>query len=201
MSKKLNRLNFRKLKNRDKETLRQWFNDYADSLYTIIYYRVGKDSQLASDIVQQTFLIALSKIGEYQPKKASMITWLSLLAKNYTKKLLHEKNKDLSYNCDDYKPDGRLLDAFEKLTTMPLPQDLIEQSETQQLVQTALAQISGRYRNILIQYYFEQKPVNQIASSEGLTAAASRILLHRAKKAFKNQLLKSTKSIDDFSLD
>lgn len=43
------------------EAVRAWFERYADNVYTFVYYRVGKDEQTASDVVQETFLDALTR--------------------------------------------------------------------------------------------------------------------------------------------
>ena len=58
------------LRNREPEAIQAWFERYADSVYTFVYYRVGKDEQAASDVVQETFLDALTRIEQYDPERA-----------------------------------------------------------------------------------------------------------------------------------
>jgi DNA-directed RNA polymerase specialized sigma24 family protein len=43
----------------DKEAITRFYDAHVDGLYTFIYYRVGRDTALAEDVVQETFAIAL----------------------------------------------------------------------------------------------------------------------------------------------
>jgi RNA polymerase sigma-70 factor (ECF subfamily) len=201
MSGKLKPVNIKKLREGDKETVRLWFIEYADQLYSLILHKVGKDENLACDIVQQTFVEALSKIKEYEPARGTMLSWLSCLSKNYTKKMLREKQRHLSYQQDNYSTNGELLETCTKITTQPLPEHIIERQETAELVRTTLTQLPDWYRKVLRQYYYQQKSIEEISNSEGKSAVALRILLYRARKAFKKQLLKSAKSADRIDLD
>lgn len=193
-------ISVRLLKIRDKDAVKQWFTEFADRLYTIVYYRVGRDSDLAADIVQQTFTTALLKIKEYQPARGDMLSWLISLSRNVTKKLLKEKNRQLSYEPQLQSANGRLFQLCSAIDTHPLPADIIEQAELADLVRKTLALLPQRYRKVLRQYYYEQNSIKQIAEAEHLSQSALRILLYRARKAFKKHLLKSAKSIDRIDL-
>jgi len=193
-------ISIRLLKIRDKDAVKQWFNEFADSLYTVIYYRIDKDSDLTADIVQQTFTTALLKIKEYQPARGDMLTWLICLSRNITKKMLKEKNRQLSFEPHLHSMNGRLLQSCSAIDTHPLPADIIEQAELADLVRRTLALLGERYRKVLRQYYYEQNSIKQIAKDEHLSTSAVRILLYRARKAFKKQLLKITESIDRIDL-
>jgi len=201
MNKELSRtISIRLLKIRDKDAVKQWFTEFADRLYTIVYYRVARDSDLAGDIVQQTFTTALLKIKEYQPARGDMLSWLISLSRNTTKKLLKEKNRQLSYEPQLQSANGRLFQFCSAIDTHPLPADIIEQAELADLVRKTLALLPQRYRKVLRQYYYEQNSIKQIAEAEHLSQSALRILLYRARKAFKKHLLKSAKSIDRIDL-
>ncbi len=193
-------ISIRLLKIRDKDAVKQWFTEFADRLYTIVYYRVGRDSDLAADIVQQTFTTALLKIKEYQPARGDMLSWLISLSRNTTKKLLKEKNRQISYEPQLQSVNGRLFQLCSAIDTHPLPADIIEQAELADLVRKTLALLPQRYRKVLRQYYYEQNSIKQIAEAEHLSSSALRILLYRARKAFKKHLLKSAKSIDRIDL-
>ncbi len=193
-------ISIRLLKIRDKDTIKKWFTEFADRLYTIVYYRTDRDSDLAADIVQQTFTTALLKIEEYQPARGDMLNWLISLSRNITKKMMKEKNRQLSYEPQLQSVNGRLFQLCSAIDTHPLPADIIEQAELADLVRKTLALLPQRYRKVLRQYYYEQNSIKQIAEAEHLSSSALRILLYRARKAFKKHLLKSAKSIDRIDL-
>jgi DNA-directed RNA polymerase specialized sigma24 family protein len=52
MDEQLDVIDKNKLRAGDKEAIRQWFARYADPLYTLVYYRLGRDGDTAEDIVQ-----------------------------------------------------------------------------------------------------------------------------------------------------
>lgn len=201
MNEELSRtISIRLLKIRDKDTIKQWFTEFADRLYTVVYYRIDRDSDLAGDIVQQTFTTALLKIKEYQPARGDMLSWLISLSRNVTKKMLKEKNRQLSYEPQLQSVNGRLFQLCSAIDTHPLPEDIIEQAELAGLVRKTLALLPERYRKVLRQYYYEQNSIKQIAKAERISHSALRILLYRARKSFKKHLLKSAKSIDRIDL-
>jgi RNA polymerase sigma-70 factor (ECF subfamily) len=86
-----------RLRTGDAEAVKKWFYAYSDTLYTFVYYRVGKDSDIAADIVQETFVQALRKIADYDSQRESMLVWLTYLCKNNIKKALRAKHRHISY--------------------------------------------------------------------------------------------------------
>jgi len=69
----------RRLVRKDPKAIERWFHAYSDTLYTFVYYRLGKDANLSAEIVQETFLKALKRIRHYDPKRGSMFAWLTYL--------------------------------------------------------------------------------------------------------------------------
>ena len=121
------------LRNREPEAIQAWFERYADSVYTFVYYRVGKDEQAASDVVQETFLNALTRIEQYDPERGSMEAWLMTLSRNFISKALKAKGM-VSPDRLWSHVDKELFACFEQLATEPLPQDVLEKKETEDLV-------------------------------------------------------------------
>ena len=187
----MNKKNPENLINRDKKTIEEWFLNYADSIYMFIYRRVEKDRQTAIDILQDTFLEALGNINKYQPSKGNVLTWLILLSRNHIKKALRQKTR--FSNCTDIKPDGTFLTAIEKISDEPLPDEIIEKEETAELVQITLATLPKKYRDVLNQFYYQQKMMKQIASDNGQSQIAAKITLYRARNAFRKAFLKTVK--------
>ena len=72
----------RRLRQGDAHVIDRWVRAYADSLYTFVFYRVLKDPDLAAEVVQETFLRALRRIGDYDPQRGSALVWLTYLSKN-----------------------------------------------------------------------------------------------------------------------
>jgi RNA polymerase sigma-70 factor (ECF subfamily) len=189
MDEQLDRIDTKELRAGDKNAVRQWFERYADPLYTLVYHRLGRDADAAQDVVQETFLTALKNIEDYQPARGSMFSWLGSLSRNCIKKVLKQRNRHASYQTDYSSTDGVLLDACAKIATQPLPQDVLQRAETADLVRIALESIPRHYANVLRQYYYERLSVEQISKSHAASHGATRVLLHRARETFRQAFL------------
>ncbi len=186
-----------RLRIRDTEAVRKWFHAYSDALYTFVYYRVGKDSDTAADVVQETFLQGLRKIANYDSQRGSMLVWLSYLCKNNIKKALRAKYRHKSYEQVWQEIDQCLLQAYELIATEPLSDEILEREETAELVRMTLANIPGNYKLVLTEHYYQQKALREIAVSMGVSEGAVKVMLHRARDAFRVAFLRLLKSFDN----
>jgi RNA polymerase sigma-70 factor (ECF subfamily) len=170
------------LERREPKAIERWFLHYADAVYTFAFYRVNKDTELATDIVQETFLIAINQITDYNADRGEMLTWLTYLSKNCIRKALKQRGRS-SQIWD--KLDEQLLHDYEQIAQSPLPQDTLERQETTELVHMTLASIPGHYQEVLRKHYYENQPLKDIAQTLDLKESAVKALLHRARQAFK----------------
>jgi RNA polymerase sigma-70 factor, ECF subfamily len=186
---KLTQLDVRNLRLRETKTIESWFLDYADIIYTFIFYRVGKDPEIAADVVQETFLSALDKIEQYELERGTMFAWLTYISKNYIKKALRERKKYKMYSELWDKIDTKLLAFYTQLATTPLPEEVLQRQETIELVHMTLSNIPGNYRQVLKQHYFCKQSLQEIAMINQVSEAAVKSLLYRARIAFKTTFL------------
>ena len=189
-----NKRELKKLRQRDAGAIARWFRTYCDMLYTFVYYRVDKDANLASDIVQETFIGAIDKINDYDEQKGSMYAWLTYASKNHIRRALRARGRHLSYDQLWQQVDTSLLRCFEQIATEPLPDEVLQRKETAELVQMTLANIPANYRDVLNDYYYGRKVIKEIAALHGASEGAVRVLLYRARKAFREALLRLDKS-------
>jgi len=182
---------------RDAKAVEKWFRTYADSLYTFIYYRVEKNSDVAAEVVQETFVQALRKIEKYDSRRGSMLVWLTYLCKNNIKKALRTRRRHITYEQTWQEIDRYLLRSYELIATEPLPDEILEKQETKELVQMTLANIPANYKLVLTEHYYQQKALREIAVSMGVSEAAVKVMLHRARNAFRAAFLRLLKSFDN----
>ena len=103
------------------------YDHYSDSLYGIINRILG-DVQLAEDALQKTFLKIWQNIEGYDAGKASLFTWMSVIARNTALdqkrlKTFQAKQKTVSVDEIVYRqgatmPDGTGIDATRLLATL-----------------------------------------------------------------------------------
>jgi RNA polymerase sigma-70 factor (ECF subfamily) len=72
------------------------------------------------------------------------------------------------------------------LDTTVFPEELLERKETAELVRMALTHLPFRYQVALRRRYFEELSLHEMAALEGSSEGAMKVLLHRARKAFRD---------------
>jgi len=185
------------LRQRAPRTVERWFREHADPLYTFVFYRVGRDEELATEVVQETFVAALHRIEDYDPRRGAMMPWLTYLARNRIRAALRQRARSGSAGASWAEIDRRLLRAYRDLATVPLPDEVLEKRETAELVQMALSNLPDNYRSALKQHYCEQRSLAEIARSRQTTEGAVKSLLHRARLAFKVAFQTIAASLDE----
>ncbi len=173
------------IRQRDPRAVEQWFRTHADQLYTFVFYRVGKDSEVAADIVQETFLTALERIDRYDPDRGVMPVWLMYLARNIIRTANRHRRRIAGHQETWDRIDARLASGLLDLADQADPSDTIEREETIELVQMTLAQLPERYRWALVEHYHEGRSLADMANGSETTESALKSVLHRARAAFR----------------
>jgi len=168
----------------DAEALTAWYDRHVDGVYGFVYYRVGRDADLAADVVQETFTSALSRLGEFDPERGPMISWLCTLSRNFVRDALTRRGHEPLASLWD-SLDGALSRVYEDLERKPLAPDLVEARETRELVGMALVNLPETYRAALRCKYVEGKSLEEMAREAGKSLDAVKGLLKRARAAFK----------------
>jgi RNA polymerase sigma-70 factor (ECF subfamily) len=170
----------------DQEAIARFYDAHVDGLYTFIYYRVGRDTSLAEDVVQETFAIALSRHAEYDPARGSVATWLTVLSRNVIRDHLkaHRRSDELATAWD--RIDATLAQTFASMAERPLPGEVIERAETRDLVHMAIANLPEQYRTALTRKYVDGESLEKLAGDFGISVDAAKSLLARARRAFRD---------------
>lgn len=170
----------------DKEAIARFYDAHVDGLYTFIYYRVGRDTALAEDVVQETFANALSRRTEYDPARGSVATWLTVLSRNVIRDHLkaHRRSDELGAAWE--RIDATLAQTFAAMAERPLPGEVLERAETRDLVHMAVANLPGQYRTALTRKYIDGESLETLAGELGISTDAAKSLLARARRAFRD---------------
>lgn len=170
----------------DKEAIARFYDAHVDGLYTFIYYRVGRDTALAEDVVQETFAIALSRRAEYDPARGSTASWLTVLSRNVIRDHLkaHRRSDELATAWE--RIDATLAQTFAAMAERPLPGEVLERAETRDLVHMAVANLPEQYRTALTRKYVDGESLETLAGELGISIDAAKSLLARARRAFRD---------------
>lgn len=170
----------------DREAIARFYDAHVDGLYTFIYYRVGRDTALAEDVVQETFAVALSRRAEYDPARGSTATWLTVLSRNVIRDHLraHRRSDELATAWE--RIDATLAQTFAAMAERPLPGEVLERAETRDLVHMAVANLPEQYRTALTRKYVDGESLETLAGELGISIDATKSLLARARRAFRD---------------
>jgi RNA polymerase sigma-70 factor (ECF subfamily) len=170
----------------DKLAVGRFYDAHVDGLYTFVYYRVGRDTSLAEDVVQETFAIALSRQADYNAGRGSVGSWLTVLSRNVIRDHLraHKRSDELAQTWE--RIDATLAQTFASMAERPLPGDVLERAETRDLVHMAVANLPEQYRNALTRKYVDGESLETLASELGISVDAAKSLLARARRAFRD---------------
>ena len=178
-------IDFHRLRRRYNEEVVRWFDAYSDPVYSFIFYRVGRDADLAGDVAQETFVTALETIDRFDPRRGEMFPWLTHIARNCIRKALRRRGRD-GFLPDFWKTvDHKLARAIAGIASNSFPEELLVRKETSELVRVALTNLPLRYQTALRRRYFEELSLREIGALEGISEGAVKLLLHRARLAFR----------------
>lgn len=157
-----------------------------EPLYRFCFHRVGRNTHLCEEVVQETLVRALCQLERYDPARSGnqLFPWLTGLARNEVSRVL-VRERHASLDALWAKVDGELAVLFERLETEPLAEELLEREETRELVNVTLAQLPPHYRAALEAKYLHGTSVRDLAALFRSTEKAVESQLSRARKAFR----------------
>lgn len=142
------------------------YKKYSRSMYQVSR-NIIKDDMRAEEAMQDAFLSAFEKLGEFQGE----VTFGAWLKKIVVNKSLDYLKKDKLYDKTESTDNLRLVEPEEEL-------DLSEKIEA---VKKAMNELPENYRIILSLYYLEGYDHEEISEILDMSYANSRTMLNRAK--------------------
>jgi RNA polymerase sigma-70 factor (ECF subfamily) len=143
----------------------------------------------ARDAVQDAFLSAFRAIDRFEGD-AKLSTWLHRIVVNASLMKLRTRRRRPEGKIDDLLPhfleNGH---QAEPAAQWPRSADaLIESAENRSLVRAAIDELPENYRTVLLLRDIEEYDTQQAAEALGLSRAAVKTRLHRARQALRQLL-------------
>ena len=158
------------LKNQDQQGLRFLYQRYSSLVYGQIFKIVG-ESDVAENLLQDTFIKVWQRIETYNQAKGRFISWLLTIARNAA--LDSNKSKYQKQNTVTVSLKEAVQSPKNKVTEIAL--DYIGVKET-------VARLAPKYREIIELTYFSG--FTQIEAAEALNLPLGTVK-SRVKKAFQ----------------
>jgi RNA polymerase sigma-70 factor (ECF subfamily) len=153
----------------DEEAWGVLYNASFAALDAYVLWRCAGLRDVADDIVQETWLTAVRRIGDFDPGRGAFLAWLRGIAGNVLRGQFRRKWPQPLVG-DDH----------------PAPADTAsEKREQAEQIAQALAQLPEHYEAVLRAKYLDGLSVAAIASDWADSPSAVESLLTRAREAFR----------------
>jgi len=171
------------------------YSKYKKNLTIYISIRVGGDSELTQDLVQDTFQRVHANIDKYDEERGAFSTWIYNVAKNlvidFFRKQKHEilSIDSLTGKMTDENDNGGL--EFQIDGNFDTPEDIFIKKERAKLVRKAVDSLKDENKKeIMKMRFFEELSVAEINKILGLKRnhSTTRVLILKSKKILAKEL-------------
>lgn len=157
----------------DAHAWRHWYDAHFERLAAYVRWRCGGLRDLADDVLQEAWLVAVNRLRSFDPAKGSFFDWLCGIAANAARNAIRSRLRQ--------KARARPLGATDDRPGQE-PADPTERAER---VAAALAALPDHYEAALRSKYLDGLSVNEIAARRGESPKGVESLLARARQAFR----------------
>ncbi len=173
-----------------KPNINDWLTEHGDYMYRFALARL-RDSHLAEDVVQETFLAAIksdSFAGQSSPR-----TWLTGILKHKIIDLIRKKNRetvvsDLIDESENYSAED-FFDAAEKWIDKPqkwdMPEDMMEQKQFLSVLQGCIDKLPPKLANLFMLRDVHETDNDEICKELNITATNAWVMLYRARMGLR----------------
>jgi RNA polymerase sigma-70 factor (ECF subfamily) len=152
------------------------YRRHGRALFRYALARTFGDTHLAEDIVQETFLRAWRTPGVVGARTESCRAWLVTVARNLVIDRLRNRDRRPRETGDGV-----------------LPQIPVQQCETDRVVMSlalrqAMASLTPRRREILIEVYLQDRSLKQVSEALGVPIGTVKSRAHAALRALRGEL-------------
>jgi RNA polymerase sigma-70 factor (ECF subfamily) len=136
-------VSYESLQNRDAAAWDEFYEQHVRELYGFVFRLVRGDPQTAADVFQDTWLDAISHIGQFDPKRGELRSWLFGIARRMV--ALHWRQR-LAHSGTAAAVRAEI--PVEVLDGAVVPDDVIEHLERAAVVQATLLALPPERRQL-----------------------------------------------------
>lgn len=175
----------RRIQRGDRGAITYLVERYQRPLFNFAYRFLG-DADMAADICQHVFIQLFTHINELRADE-SLRPWLFRVARHRClDEIRRQRTTPFSQlgGIDDELPTplAQLAD------NAPLPADIAEREDLQQILQTAIASLPVKYREVVTLRYVADLSFAEIGEVLGIPEATAKTHFHRAKPLLRAYL-------------
>jgi RNA polymerase sigma factor (sigma-70 family) len=164
----------------DADVWREFLSYEIPRLYGMFIKRWPNPS-LAEELVQKTVFDAVRGRKSFDPSKGAAEEWIFGIARNNIRLEIRKRASRGSIN-------GDISCYLETIDNKPLPDEVLEQKETADVVRKALNNLESKEKAVLRAKYIEGVSAQKMAQRMGVTEKAIHSLLYRARISLREEI-------------
>ena len=174
----------------DQDSFRVLVERHSRNLFRLVYRMTGNEHD-AEEVVQETFLRAYRKLGQFQAR-ANFSTWLHRVAVNCALDHLRLKDRRDRQLATVHPPEWGNEDQPDPVDSVPAEaptaERLVHSAELRERLDTALRELSHHERTAFVLRHFEGLSIQEIGRLLGLRTSATKNTVFRAVKKLRQAL-------------
>ncbi len=163
--------------NSSKEQFSHIYDEYIEKIYRFVYLRVNSE-EIAQDLTSKVFLNGWEAFKK-QPNIKNPGAFLYQIARNTTVDYYREKGKSKTVSVDN------IAQAVDHKTNI---YDKAVLDADMEGIKSAIGKLKENYQNVLIWYYLEDMPAEEISILIGKPAGTVRVMIHRGLEMLRGEL-------------
>ena len=165
---------------------------YERSVYSMALSMLQNEAD-AEDAAQEAFLKAFRNLDKFRGE-AKFSTWLISITLNEARSRLRHKKTAKTDSLDELNEGGHVSPALLR-DWREIPSEALERQEVRLLLQDAITDLPLIYREVFVLRDMEYLSVNQSAEALGISVAAAKVRLHRARLMLQKRLAPELKRV------
>ena len=159
-------------------------NELFNETYNDIYYfalKTVKESELACDITQDTFVAIINNLSSLK-EPAAYMSWAKKIAYSQCTRYFNKKKDVL---VDEDEEGATLFDSIKEENAEFIPDEALDQSEFKKAILGILDTLSPEQRSATMMYYFDEMSVREISETQNVSEGTVKSRLNYARKTIK----------------
>ena len=159
---------------------------YGQTVFTMVVRIVGDEAR-AEELTQDTFIKLFETIDRYDPKRASLSTWLCRIAYRLAIDELRRRHNDPLYYAED-------LEAINTDENADFEMDSLNREMMLTQLEVAVRELTVEEQNLLTMFYYEHRSLSDIAFIVGVKDSTIRMRMCRIRKKLYEIMIKGNKN-------
>ena len=171
------------------------FEAFYDTSKNYVYNNIKSLSsslsdETAQDIMQEVYIKVFSNINSLNSPEGTL-KWLKTITVNTARDCFRKScvRHESLVTEDEEASFENLAKKSALISPVKTPEDIAQEAETRRLMADALLSLPKQQRVLLIEFYYNERPIKDIAEMLGISEGAVKTRLSRARASLKNALL------------